>query len=188
MQTISVAVRRNIFLKGIFRFSSTIPVKTSINDKSLEYIYRVGIRNAPIKEELLAETRKIYPEDADMSTDRIQGDFIENLIISINAKKCIEVGVFTGFSSLCAALGLPSDGKNFALDISEEYTSIARKYWKLAGVDSKIDLIIGPALDSLIKLRMEGHENSFDYAFLDADKPNYLNYYENLGSIIQYKT
>ncbi|CAG9312180.1 unnamed protein product [Blepharisma stoltei] len=176
---LSGAKRSSIF-KGFSRFSGSLPVKTSLTQKSIEYIYRVGIRNNEIKEDLLSETRRIHPDDAIMSTDRIQGDFMENPVQSMNAKKCIEIGVFTGFSSLCTALGLPDDGKIFALDISEEFTSIAKKYWKLAGIDHKIDLVIAPALDTIARLRREGHENTFDFAFLDGDKENYLHYYENL--------
>ncbi|CAG9312181.1 unnamed protein product [Blepharisma stoltei] len=180
MNRLSSVIRRINVFNIISRYSGTAPLKTSISDESLSYIYNVGIRNSPIKEDLLNETKQLYPEIAQMSTDRIEGDFIEILIQSLNAKKCLEVGVFTGFSSLCAALGLPDDGKIIALDISDEFTSIARKYWERAGVSHKIDLKIGPALDNLHNLRREGHENSFDFAFLDADKENYLKYYENI--------
>ena len=96
----------------------------------------------------------------------------------IGAKKTIEIGVFTGLSCLCTAMGLPEDGKIYALDVSEEWTNVGKKYWEQAGVASKIELIIGPAVESAQRLIDEGQAGTFDFAFIDADKRNYVNYYE----------
>ena len=107
-----------------------------------------------------------------------QGQFMQLLIKIMGAKKTIEVGVFTGYSSLCVALALPVDGKIIACDISTKYTDIAEKYWEDAKVRDKIDLNIGPAVDTLQKLIDNGLSNTFDFTFIDADKINYDNYYE----------
>jgi predicted O-methyltransferase YrrM len=103
------------------------------------------------------------------------------LIKLSKAKKGIEVGVFTGYSALCMAEGLPEDGKLLALDISEEYTSLGLKYWKEAKVDHKIDLKIGPGIVYLDKLLTDKSEvGTFDFAYVDADKDNYPKYYDRL--------
>jgi caffeoyl-CoA O-methyltransferase len=114
-----------------------------------------------------------------------QGQFMAFLIRLIGAKKALEVGVFTGYSSLCVALALPPEGKLIACDISEEYTAIARRYWQKAGVTDKIDLRIAPALETLDQLVTAGQTNSFDFAFIDADKENYLNYYERALQLVR---
>ena len=103
-----------------------------------------------------------------------------------NSKKGIEVGVFTGYSALCLAEGLPSDGNLIAIDISEEFTSLGKKYWREAGVDSKIELKLGNGVDILDQM-IENEENleSFDFAYVDADKPNYLNYYERILKLLR---
>ena len=103
----------------------------------------------------------------------------------IGAKKCIEFGTFTGLSALCTAMGLPNSGKLYALDVSEEWTSIGRKYWKQAGVNDKIELMIGPAADSAQSLIDQGHSSTFDFAFIDADKPNYSRYYNQSMQLLK---
>jgi caffeoyl-CoA O-methyltransferase len=107
-----------------------------------------------------------------------QGQFMQLLVQLLRAKKTLEVGVFTGYSALWVSMGLPDDGRIIACDISEEYTTVARRYWQEAGVHHKIDLRIGPALGSLDELLEAGQKGSFDFAFIDADKGNYENYYE----------
>ncbi len=94
------------------------------------------------------------------------------------ARRCLEVGVFTGYSSLSVAMALPADGRIVACDVSEKWTAVARTYWQAAGVDRKIDLRIAPALETLDALIADGQAGSFDLAFIDADKTNYLAYYE----------
>jgi predicted O-methyltransferase YrrM len=98
----------------------------------------------------------------------------------LRAKRCIEVGTFTGYSALSVALALPEDGKLVCCDVSEEWTSIARRYWKKAGVEAKIDLRIAPALETLAKLK-----GKYDFAFIDADKPNYWKYYERCLELLR---
>jgi len=100
------------------------------------------------------------------------------LVRLTGAKKCLEVGVYTGYSALAVALALPDDGQIVACDVSEEYTSVARRYWAEAGVAGKIDLQLRPATETLDQLLSEGQSDTFDFAFVDADKSNYLNYYE----------
>jgi predicted O-methyltransferase YrrM len=100
------------------------------------------------------------------------------LVQLLRARRTLEVGVFTRYSSLAVALALPSDGRLIACDISEEFTSVARRYWKEAGVDHIIDLRLKPALETLQELLSAGEADSFDFAFVDADKGNYERYYE----------
>jgi predicted O-methyltransferase YrrM len=114
-----------------------------------------------------------------------QGQFMALLVKLIGAKKTLEVGVFTGYSSLVVALALPADGKIVACDVSEEYTSVARRYWQQAGVADKIDLHIAPALETLDNLLTAGERETFDFAFIDADKGNYDNYYERCLELIR---
>lgn len=115
---------------------------------------------------------------AGMQISPEQGQFMAFLVKALGAKKCLEVGVFTGYSSLAVALALPEDGKIIACDISEEFTSVARRYWEEAGVTDKITLLLGPATETLDGLIADGQSETFDFAFIDADKPNYDAYYE----------
>ena len=114
-----------------------------------------------------------------------QGQFMALLAKLINAKRCIEIGVFTGYSTLVVALALPDDGRIVACDVSEEWTSIGQRYWKEAGVDHKIDLRLQPALRTLDSLIAAGESGSYDYAFIDADKPNYDAYYERVLQLLR---
>lgn len=114
-----------------------------------------------------------------------QGQFMAFLLRLMGAKRCLEIGVFTGYSSLAAALALPEDGRIIACDVSEEWTAIARRYWREAGVEGKIELRLGPALDTLDQLLGEGEAGRFDFAFIDADKENYLSYYERVLPLLR---
>ncbi|MBC6478833.1 MAG: class I SAM-dependent methyltransferase [Hormoscilla sp. GM7CHS1pb] len=107
-----------------------------------------------------------------------QGQFMALLVQLIGAKKTLEVGVFTGYSTLAVALSLPPDGKIIACDVNQEYTDIAQQYWQAAGVANMIDLRIAPALETLDRLLANGEAQTFDFAFIDADKENYQGYYE----------
>jgi caffeoyl-CoA O-methyltransferase len=107
------------------------------------------------------------------------------LVRLVGARNCLEVGVFTGYSSLAVALALPADGRIVACDVSEKWTAIARKYWKEAGVAGKIDLRIAPALATLDELIAAGKAGSFDFAFIDADKINYSGYYERALTLLR---
>ena len=104
---------------------------------------------------------------------------------TMNAKKCIEIGVFTGLSTLATAMGLPEDGKIYAMDVSEEWTNVGKKYWEQAGVADKIELILGPAIESCQRLIDEGHAGTFDFAFIDGDNVNYTNYYNLCMELIR---
>src|SRR5204863_1174817 len=106
------------------------------------------------------------------------GQFFALLVRSMRARKALEIGVFTGYSSLSVALALPSDGKLVACDNNAEYTTVAQRYWKEAGVADKIELRLGPAMDTLNALIRNGEENTFDFAFIDADKTGYASYFE----------
>ena len=120
-----------------------------------------------------------------MQVSPLQGGFMSWLISFMNVKNALEVGTFTGYSALCVAEALPDDGKLIACDVSEEWTTMAREYWERGGVAQKIDLRLRPAVETLDALIEEGREGSFDFAFIDADKPNYDNYYERCLQLIR---
>tara|TARA_B100000401_G_scaffold74401_1_gene46000 strand:+ start:890 stop:1552 length:663 start_codon:yes stop_codon:yes gene_type:complete len=141
-----------------------------------DYLWEKGMQEHPVLAELRQETAQI-PESV-MQICPEQGALMANLIRLMSAKKTIEIGTFTGYSALAVALALPDDGKIVACDISEEWTSIGQKKWEQAGVGDKIDLRIAPALETLESLMADGQEGTFDFAFIDADKANYLDYYK----------
>jgi predicted O-methyltransferase YrrM len=158
--------------------------KTIGIDRQLyEYLLSVSVREAEILTQLRQETAR-HPM-ARMQIAPEQGQLMALLVQLMGAKKTLEIGVFTGYSSLVVALALPPDGKLVACDVSEEYTAIARRYWQQAGVADKIDLNIGPALSTLDRLLAEGQAGTFDFAFIDADKSNYDNYYEKALELIR---
>ena len=141
-----------------------------------DYLLSVSVREPALLSELREETAPL--EGAGMQISPEQGQFMALLVGLIGARRTLEVGTFTGYSSTRVALALPEDGQLVACDVSEEWTSIARRYWERAGVDHKITLHLGPAVDTLRRLIDEGQGESFDFAFIDADKPNYDAYYE----------
>ena len=147
-----------------------------IKDDLLEYLQRVSVREPDILRRLREETAS-HPH-AMMQISPDQGQFMALLIHLMSARRTLEVGVFTGYSALAVALALPDHGRIIACDINEEWTAIARRYWREAGVESKIDLRLGPALKTLDDLIAKGQGGRFDFAFIDADKENYANYYE----------
>ena len=113
------------------------------------------------------------------------GSAAAKLVRLLGARRCLEIGVFTGYSSLAVALAMPPDGRVVACDVSERWTSVARRYWSEAGVADKIDLRLAPALKTLDQLRGEGQAGSFDFAFIDADKENNLRYYERVLELLR---
>ena len=141
-----------------------------------DYLVAHGTPPDDVQKELIAETAALGPV-AGMQVAPEQGAFLTILTRAIGARHAIEIGTFTGYSALCIANGLPADGMLLACDVSEEWTAIGRRYWAKAGVADRIDLRIGPALETIEKL---GDVDPFDLAFIDADKPNYWNYYEAL--------
>src|SRR5580704_13446549 len=141
-----------------------------------DYLISVSLREPPILRRLREET--IGHSHARFQVSPEQGQFMALVIQLMCARRTIEVGVFTGYSSLAVAMALPAGGSIVACDINEEFTSIARRYWSEAGVDHMIDLRIRPALETLRELLAQGQHGRFDFAFIDADKANYEGYYE----------
>jgi predicted O-methyltransferase YrrM len=153
------------------------PLKTYIAGKGLtEYIRAISVDEPEILRRLREETA-VHPR-AEMQIPPEQGQLFRVLVGMLAAKKTLEIGVFTGYSSLVTALALPPEGRIVACDMSEEFTAVARRYWKEAGVDQKIELRLAPAADTLMALLAEGQAGSFDMAFIDADKTSYDTYYE----------
>jgi predicted O-methyltransferase YrrM len=153
-----------------------MPEDLTIGDELWEYMRRVTLREPALLERLREETARYPSSSCQISAE--QGQFMGLLMHLIGARRTIEIGVYTGYSALSVALALPDDGRIIACDINDEWTSIARRYWREAGVDGKIDLRLGPALATLDGLIASGQGNQFDFVFIDADKTNYANYYE----------
>jgi predicted O-methyltransferase YrrM len=147
-----------------------------ISENLRDYLLSISVREPEILTQLREETAQ-HPMGM-MQIAPEQGQFMSLLVQLMGAKKTLEVGVFTGYSTLAVALALPEDGKIIACDVSEEYTQIARRYWQKAGIAHKIDLRIAPALATLEQLIADGETESFDFAFIDADKSTYDDYYE----------
>ena len=154
-----------------------------LDDQLYDYLLSTSLREPEILRQLRHETAH-HPR-AGMQIAPEQGQFMALLIQLIGARKTLEVGVFTGYSSLCVALALPPDGKIVACDVSEEYTAIARRYWQKAGVADKIDLRLAPAIETLDQLLATGQAGTFDFAFIDADKENYYDYYERSLQLVR---
>jgi caffeoyl-CoA O-methyltransferase len=147
-----------------------------ITDHLIDYVRAVSPPEPELRRRLRDETAA-HPM-ARMQITPEQGHLLALFVHLLKAKRALEVGVFTGYSSLSVAQALPPDGRLIACDVSEEFTSIARRYWAEAGVDSKIDLRLAPARETLAQLIAEGHSAKFDLAFIDADKANYVAYFE----------
>jgi caffeoyl-CoA O-methyltransferase len=153
-----------------------------LDDRLYDYLLKVGVRENDLLKELRAETSKLSSAGMQIGPD--QGAFMHLLAGIIGAKRALEVGTFTGYSSICVASALPADGKLICCDVSEEYTSIARNYWRRAGLESKIELRLGPAVATLDAL-IEAKVPEFDFVFIDADKTNYSNYYERALRLVR---
>jgi len=147
-----------------------------LHDDLYDYLLNVTLREPEVLRQLREETAR-HPYGG-MGIAPEQGQFMALLVEITGARTLLEIGVFTGYSSTRMALALPPDGRLTALDISAEYSATARRYWALAGVSDRIDLRLGPALETLEALVGEGAGNSYDLAFIDADKTNYDGYYE----------
>lgn len=155
----------------------------SLTDSLYEYVLAHGVREPPILARLREATRAL--PDATMQISPEQGQFMALLVKLIGARRCIEVGTFTGYSSLVVALALPADGRIVSCDIDARTTAIARQFWREAGVAERIDLRLQPALKTLQELVAQGGAGSFDFAFIDADKPAYLSYYEKTLELLR---
>lgn len=152
-----------------------MPFKSQLrSDAVARYVNVDMLRETDLQKRLREETAKLPNGGMQISPD--QGAFLAMLVKLMNVKRALEIGTFTGYSGLAVASALPHDGKLVCLDVSDEYTQVARRYWAEAGVADKIDLRIAPALQSLEKLITDG--DKFDLIFIDADKENYPAYYE----------
>ena len=147
-----------------------------LDDRLYDYFLSHSLREPAILTRLRDETVKMAEGRMQISPE--QGQFMALLVELTGARRTLEVGTFTGYSALAVALALPADGRIVACDISDEFTSVGRPYWAEAGVADKIDLKIGPALETLDAMLQDGAAGSFDFMFIDADKPNYIGYYE----------
>ena len=154
-----------------------------LDPKLYDYLLTVSVREPPVLAALREETAQL--PGAGMQISREQGQFMRLLIELLGAQRTLEVGVYTGYSSICVAQALPADGELVACDVSEEYTAVARRYWQQAGVEGRIRLELGPALETLDRLLASGAGGSFDFAFIDADKENYLGYYERSLTLLR---
>ena len=148
----------------------------SIDDRTYDYLCDVSINEPDLLRQLREETAQL--EYSVMQISPEQGQFMSLLIKMMAAKRAIEIGTFTGYSSICVASAMPEEGRLICCDISPQWTSIAEKYWALAGLEEKIELYTQPAEQTLQKLLDDGAEKTFDFIFIDADKQNYISYYE----------
>jgi predicted O-methyltransferase YrrM len=154
-----------------------------LSDALHAYLTQASLREPPLLARLREETAR--DPMARMQIAPEQGQFMQLLLKLIAARRCIEIGVFTGYSSLCTALALPDDGHLLACDVDENWTAVARRYWAEAGVAHKIALKLAPALGTLDVELAAGHAGTYDFAFIDADKSNYLGYYERCLQLLR---
>jgi caffeoyl-CoA O-methyltransferase len=159
--------------------SRTITMTEPLHD----YLLQVSLREPPVLRRLREFTQRRPHGNMQISPE--QGQFMALLVEMIGAKRAIEVGTFTGYSSTAVALALPERGRMICCDVSEDYTAIARKFWREAGVEKKIDLRLAPAKKTLDALLRDGQAGKFDFAFIDADKENYGAYYERVLKLLR---
>jgi predicted O-methyltransferase YrrM len=155
----------------------------ALSESLYNYILSSSLREPAVLKSLREETAQLPMSRMQIAPE--QGQFMALLVKLIGAKKTLEVGVFTGYSALVTALALPDDGKIIACDKDEQYTNMAKPYWERAKVSHKIDLRIAPAQLTLQQLIADGQENSFDFAFIDADKRSYPIYYEQVLKLVR---
>lgn len=155
----------------------------SLTDSLYDYLLSVSLREPDLLLKLREETAA--DPAANMQISPEQGQFMGLLARLMGARRCLEIGVFTGYSSLALALALPDDGRIVACDVSEKWTSVARRYWAAAGVAHKIDLRLATAMETLDRLLADGEAGTFDFVFIDADKENYVGYYERALQLLR---
>lgn len=155
----------------------------SIDDRLYDYICDVAITEPELLRQLREETAQL--EYSVMQISPEQGQFMSLLIKLMGVKRAIEIGTFTGYSSICVADAMPEDGRLICCDISPQWTQIAEKYWALAKLEDKISLFSEPAEQTLQKLLDDGEEGTYDFVFIDADKQNYIQYYETALRLIR---
>jgi predicted O-methyltransferase YrrM len=157
--------------------------RLQITDELHRYLVDHSVREPDVLARLRDATASL--PQAQMQIGPEQGQLMALLAKLVGAKRCIEVGVFTGYSSLAVALALPQDGSILACDVSEKWTAIARRFWREAGVEHKIELKLQPAVRTLEELLAAGEAGRYDFAFVDADKPAYDTYYELLLKLLR---
>ena len=153
-----------------------------LDEELYEYLLKVSLREADSLRRLREETAAMPLSIMQIAPE--QGQSMALLVELTGALRCIEVGVFTGYSSLAVALALPPEGRIIACDVSEEFTAVARRHWQEAGVAHKIDLRLAPAIETLDGLLAEGGAGAYDFAFIDAEKTEYGDYYERLLTLL----
>jgi predicted O-methyltransferase YrrM len=154
-----------------------------LDDRAYEYLLAHSLREHPVLAGLRAETAS-HPK-VNMQIAPEQGQFMQMLVRLMGARRAIEVGVFTGYSSLAVLLAMPPDGRLLALDVSPAYTAVARRHWEMAGVADRVELVIAPAKETLDARLAAGEAGRYDFAFIDADKTGYLEYYECLLKLLR---
>ena len=159
------------------------PRPPDFDERLHRYLVTASLRDDPLQARLREETQRLSAGAMQIAAE--QGQFMALLVSLIGARRCIEIGTFTGYSALCTARALPEDGRLTCCDISEEWTSIARRYWEEDGVARKIDLRLGPAAETLSDLLGDGGAGRYDFAFIDADKTGYDGYYERCLELIR---
>jgi predicted O-methyltransferase YrrM len=159
--------------------SRTLQITPALYD----YLQRTGVRESPTAAALRIETAKLPMAMMQISPE--QGAFMQLIVKLLGVRRALEVGTFTGYSALAVAEAMPPDGRLIACDVSAEWTAIGKRHWLAAGVAEKIDLRLGPAVATLDQLLSAGQAGSFDFAFIDADKSNYDNYYERALKLLR---
>ena len=157
--------------------------RTVITPALYDYLFDVSLREPDVLRRLREETSRM-PE-AEMLIPPEQGQFLNLLVQAIGARKTLEVGVFTGYSALWTALGLPADGLLVGCDINESWAGIAERYWREAGVSDRVDMRLGPAIETLDCMLRDSQGGTFDFIFIDADKASYVEYYERALRLIR---
>ncbi len=152
-------------------------------DELNAYLRRVGMREDPLLARLRAETSALPQHSMQIAPE--QGAFMALLVELMGARRCVEVGTFTGYSSLAVAMAMTSDGRLTCFDVSAEWTTIARRYWAEAGVADKVELRLGDGVAGLDGLLAEGAAGTIDFAFVDADKPSYPAYHERVVELLR---
>ena len=148
-----------------------------------QYLVKHGVREPELLARLRAETALIPQHNMQIAPE--QGALLALLVELTGAKRCLEIGTFTGYSSLIVALAMPPDGTIVCCDVSEEWTAVARRYWAQAGVADRVDLRLAPALETLDELLAGGAEGTFDFAFIDARKSEYPDYHERVVRLLR---
>jgi len=158
-------------------------IHTPVDEQLCDYIRRVSLREPDVLRRIREATASHPHVSCQIAAE--QGQFMALLIHLMGARRTLEVGVFTGYSSTAVALALPDDGKLVACDVNAEWTAMARGFWREAGVENKIELRLAPALETLDSLLEVGQAGTFDFAFIDADKENYDHYYERALQLVR---